>query len=473
LIAMMRSILRLIVVVFAVLAGTIATAAQTAPPSPALVAPFTLDQAIQYAAEHYPTVRAALEQVAASTAGVDVARSTYLPRLDSVWQSSLATTNNVFGQVLPQPTVPGLTGPVLPTTSAQGVWSSVTGALAAWEAFDFGLRRASVASAEASVNRAVAGAALTRLEVQGAVGVAFLNTIAAQRAVVTLQADVDRRDVLARAARILADNQLRPGADASRADAERAAALTRLIQAQQSAAVARIALTRVLGGRGGSEPLDGAAILDRLPAQAEPRASATLHPLAQARQASIEVAEAQERLLARSDFPRLYLQSSLFARGSGASPTGELSSDLSGLALERVNWAAGVQIVFPNVFGFSSLRARKAVAAAATRVESALYEEAMLTLASQRDTAAAMVEAARAIAANTPLQLAAAQQSEAQARARYDAGLATLNEVADAQSLLAHAEVQAQLARIEVWRASLAEAVALGSLEPFLALLHP
>jgi len=54
---------------------------QTAPPHA-----LTLDGAIEYASEHYPTLRAALEQVNASAAGVDVARSAYLPRLDSLWQ---------------------------------------------------------------------------------------------------------------------------------------------------------------------------------------------------------------------------------------------------------------------------------------------------------------------------------------------------------------------------------------------------
>ena len=58
------------------------------------------------------------------------------------------------------------------------------------------------------------------------------------------------------------------------------------------------------------------------------------------------------------------------------------------------------------------------------------------------------------------MQLAAAQQSEAQARARYQAGLASIVEVADAQSLLAQAEYQDQLARVDVWRALLAQAVA-------------
>jgi outer membrane protein len=83
-----------------------------------------------------------------------------------------------------------------------------------------------------------------------------------------------------------------------------------------------------------------------------------------------------------------------------------------------------------------------------------------------------LLQTTRAIAANTPVELAAAQQSEMQARARYDAGLANIIEVADAQSLLTQAEVQDQLARVEVWRALLAAAVAGGDLAPFRALVR-
>ena len=88
----------------------------------------------------------------ASTAGVDVARSAYLPRLDSVWQSNRGTANNIFGQVLPQSVIPAMSGPVLPSASAGSVWGSATGALFSWEPFDFGLRGAAVAGAEAAVD---------------------------------------------------------------------------------------------------------------------------------------------------------------------------------------------------------------------------------------------------------------------------------------------------------------------------------
>ncbi len=88
--------------------------------------------------------------------------------------------------------------------------------------------------AEAAVARARAGEILTRLDVQQAVGTAFLAVVATGQAAAAAAADVNRRSVLATTARTLADNQLRPGAEASRADAELAGARTRAIQARQA-----------------------------------------------------------------------------------------------------------------------------------------------------------------------------------------------------------------------------------------------
>jgi outer membrane protein len=431
----------------------------------------TLDGAIEYATEHYPTVRAALEQVNSSAAGVDVARSAYLPRLDSLWQSNRATANNIFGQLLPQSVIPSITGPVLSATT-QSVWGSATGALFSWEPFDFGLRHATVVSAEAALTQARAGETLTRLDVQNAVGSAYLGVVAAQRVVIAAQADLSRRDVLLQSVRTLVTNQLRPGADQSRAEAERAAAQTRLIQAQQALLISQVLLTRLLGGAATSVTISADNLLTQLPPMDIVAGSAAAHPFAQLRQASVEQSRAQEDVLAQTDRPRVFLQSSVFARGSGANANGTFDGGADGLGLDRANWAAGVQILFPNLFDFSTLHARRAAAAASSRATSALYDEALLTITSQQQTAAALLQTTRAVAANTPIQLAAAQQSEMQARARYDAGLANILEVADAQGLLAQAETQDQLARVDVWRALLAAAVAQGDLGPFLTILR-
>ena len=80
-------------------------------------------------------------------------------------------------------------------------------------------------------------------------------------------------------------------------------------------------------------------------------------------------------------------------------------------------------------------RASSRASAAFSRANAAFYDEAVLTITSQQQTAEALLQTTRAVAANTPIQLDAAQQSEMQARARYDAGLATILEVDDTGEL--------------------------------------
>lgn len=461
-----------VVAVFASLLALAAAAhAQSAGETPPQHA-FSLSEALQYAVDHYPTVRAALEQVNASTAGVGVARSAYLPRFDATWQMNRATANNVFGQLLPQSVIPSLTGPVLPSEWSQSVWGAAAGGLLSWEPFDFGLRGSTVREAEAGVARARADQSVAQLAVQHAVGVAFLNVVAAEQAIAAADADVRRRETLARGARTLADNQLRPGAEASRADAELAAARTRAIQMRQGLALAQATLIQVLGLVDGTVAIDATSLVQDVPSARGSPPSIAPHPLLQSSQAAVDLARARESVLATTDRPRVLLQSSVFGRGTGASVDGPFEGGADGLGLERANWAAGVQVVFPNLFDFASLKARRAAAAATTRAEHARYDEATLKVTSETRAADALLAAARDIAQNTPIQLAAAQQSEAQARARYDTGLANITDVADAQNLLAQAEYQNAMARIDVWRALLSQSVAHGTVAPFIDALR-
>jgi outer membrane protein TolC len=455
-----------------VLLAALLTAAAAAAQPAATTQTFTFEQALAYSTEHYPRVRAAVEQAAAAAAGVRAAQTATLPRLEALWQINRATANNIFGQLLPQSVIPALSGPVLADASADSAWGSAAGAFVSWEPIDLGLRSAVVREAEAGVARARADEDVARLGVQQAVGNAFLRVVAAEQALAAADADVARRDVLARATHALADNQLRPGADASRADAELAAARTRAIQARQAVAIARAVFAQMLGIADAAVAVRPERLLDVAGPAATAPGAAAAHPLVQAGQAAVGAAQAREEVLATSNRPRLFLQSSVFARGSGANPDGTFDGGADGLGFERANWAAGLQVVVPNLFEFAGLRARRAAATALTRAEQARLDETVNAVAAERHTADAVVEAARAIAGNTPVQLAAARQSEAQARARYDAGLAGLVDVADAQSLLAAAEYQDALARVDVWRALLAQAVARGDLQPFVALVR-
>ena len=427
----------------------------------------TISQAVQQALDKYPAVRASLEQVRSAAAGINLARTNYLPRADFLGQTNRATRNNVLGLLLPQPVIPSISGPVLGTNSATSVWGSAVGALVSWEPFDFGLRGATVRAAESSRARAGVELNLTQFDVAAAAADAFLNLLAAQERVRAAQADVDRRQVLAKAVHALVDQELRPGADASRSDAELAAARTFLFQAQEAERVSRAALAQVLGIAGSDLQVQPGALLDLPPDQALPAPAFSSHPLAQVDRARIEETQARLRALERSYFPRFNLQSALSGRGSGVRPDGALETGTNGLGPDRANWAIGMTVTFP-LLDLPALRARKQIEASNERREMARYDQSIQQLTGQWEKARAAWESARQVAENTPIQLRAARTTETQARARYQAGLANIVEVADAQRLLVQAEIDDALARLGVWRGLFFMAAAKGDLEPFL-----
>src|SRR5262249_53786516 len=219
--------------------GSVLSQAHAATQSPA-PSRLTLTDAIQLALRNYPAIKETRARAQAAEQGVSVARTAYLPRLDMLWQENRGTTNNVFGLLFPQYTLFSMTGPALGTRSlGDSVWGSAGAVLLSWEAVDFGLRKASVDVARAQHSLANNESALTELDVASAPADAFLTVLASDESVRAARANVDRLQVFATNVRTLVQNQLRPAADQSRAEAELAVANNQLSQAVQAADVAR------------------------------------------------------------------------------------------------------------------------------------------------------------------------------------------------------------------------------------------
>jgi len=410
-----------------------------------------------------------MERALASKEGVSLSRTAYLPRTDLLWQSNRATRNNIFGLLLPQTVIPPLTGPVLSSTSDRGVWGSAAGILVSWEPFDFGYRGATVDVARAAQGRANAELSLTKLDVAGAVGDAFLRLAAAQQEARAAQADVDRRQVLATSVHALVKQELRPGADASRADAELAAAKIQLIRAQEAERESEATFAELLGVAGNSIAINADSLLSTAPALYGSQAALTDHPAALIANSNVFETQAREKVLSKSYYPRFNLQGSFSGRGSGANPDGTFQTGTDGLGLMRHNWAVGLTATF-SVLDFPSLHFKKEIEESTERAQKAEYDRTMQKLTADAERAKAAYDSAALISQNTPVELDAARLGEAQANARYKAALAPIVEVAEAQRLLLQAEIEDNLARLTVWRAMLGEALAQGDIHPFLEL---
>jgi outer membrane protein TolC len=428
--------------------------------------PLTLNQAVDLALSNYPSIRAAQAQAAAASAGIELARTAYLPRTDLLWQENRATRNNVFGLLLPQAVIPPISGPVLGTKTFESAWGSAGGMLLSFEPFDFGQRKANVDVARALTQQANAGVELTRLDAAVSAADAFLAVLAAEETIRAAQANVTRMETFAKAVHVLVDNQLRAGADASRADAELAAARIQHIQAQQTVELNRARLAEALGVAGTAVAVDAGPFLELPPVTSVPTPNLESHPQAVVQAAAVETARARERILDRSYFPRFNFQAGISARGTGAPFNGVIEST-KGLLPQTPNWASGMSVSFP-LFDVFSIRARRRIEASNEAAERARYDQTIQTLKGQDARARALIDGALRIAENTPIQLKAAQEAEIRARARYNAQLANVIEVAEAQRLLAQAEIDDAVARLGVWRALLVAARVQGDLKPFL-----
>jgi outer membrane protein TolC len=430
--------------------------------------PITFKQAVEDALRNYPSIRVSQEEIQAAAAGIQLARTAYLPRVDALAQVNRATRNNVFGLLLPNSVIPSISGPVLGTNNFGTAWGSALGALVTWEPFDFGLRKANLDVAAAGRAQSEAALKRTQYEVVVAAADACMTLAAAQETVRAAEAGVERADVILKSTSALVKAELRPGADSSRAEAELAAARTQVIQAQQAVEVAKATVAQFVGIEPSGVAISAPALLNMPPDEGQQAPNVAANPVAIEQNAVIEHAQAQLRSLERSYFPRFYLQGAAYARGTGAEVNGKTLGWFNGLGPTTQDYALGFTVNFP-VMDKAAIQAREAAQSASIKAQTARAQQIATDLKAQWNRAVATLEGARRIAVNTPVQIQAARTASQQAKARYDAGLGTIDQVAEAERLLTQSEIDDALARLGVWRGLLGVAAAAGDIQPFLA----
>lgn len=435
--------------------------AQTAP-----VTPLTLQDAVTLALEHHPRLREALANEGAADARVDEARLGLLPSAGVSAEINRSTGNTVPGAFFTAPGFVPIAGSPRGKSLDDGVFETGASVWASWDVLSLVRQAAAIDLALATRARTGADEDAGRLDVAYAAADAFIGLLGAQEAVKAAQADLERAQVFDTVVKTLVGQSLRPGADEARADAELALARTQLIRAEQNEQVRRAELAQAMGMPAARPEAIGGALADP-PAPATPSPSPAWslahHPLVRESAAAAQEADQQKRAAELEYLPRLELVAALWARGSGF-----YDSPASGLVPDTPNWAAGAVLTW-SILDVPKIRARSRAAAADQEAAQARYDGVVLAISSQLTAASAVLEGARRAAENTPVALASARAAETQARARYAAGLASAVDVADAQRLLARAELEDLLARLDVRRAQLLLARSAGDLGPFMA----
>ncbi|HEX7476598.1 MAG TPA: TolC family protein [Polyangiales bacterium] len=445
------------------LAGLLALAAAApAQAQPSAAQPMTLETAVEYALTHHPRLRSASAGEEAAAARVDAARTNDWPSAGVSAELNRSTGNTVPGSFFPAPGFIPTAGPPRGRSFDGGSWQTGASLWGSWNVVSLLRQAAALDAALANRRQAQAATSAQRLEVAYGAADAFIALVAAQEAVKSAAANVERAQVLDKVVQTLVDQALRPALDGTRAHAEVAFAQTQLARAEQARDLRHAELAQALGAPQLTiETTDSDLVTASQDLRARVASDMQQHP--RVREADARAARfAQLRRSAEFEYlPRVELVAALSARGSGL-----YGSPAAGALPDVPNWAAAVVFSWP-LLDLPKDHAQARAAAADEAQALAQRDEVTLAAQSQLESAHSLLQGARRVALSTPAALTSATAAQTQARARYDAGLTSILDVADAQRALAQAELDDVTARLDVQRAALLLARAQGDLAPF------
>jgi outer membrane protein len=421
------------------------------PPSRAM----SLRDALAYARAHQPAVLAGVARLEAQKAAAGVPGAQWKPLIGVNAQLLGGTANNTTtSYVSPEYVdVPRIGGT---RAVSSGTWqpyaSTFVGAGIRQEAFDFGRIAAQTAAADAMVEVQKQASASALLDVSYSVVESYFATFAA-KAIRKAAEDAYTR---AKAHRDLAKSGVTSGMrspiELTRAEADLARFNAGRIKARGGLETAQTVYAASVGVPDPLLDVDGTppapselpALTDAI-TQAGARDPRILRALAE-----IRAQEERTRAIRAETRPEFSLTGMISGRAGGAPPSTGSAADNDGWLPNVPNWDIGVIFSWPLFDPVVSARAESSRVAENVRREElnqARFEEVVAI----REAYVAVVVARDALPA-LEQSLDSARANWAQADARFRGGLGTAVELADAEALLADAEINLALGIFEVAR---------------------
>jgi outer membrane protein len=435
-----------------------AQATASPPPidAPAPARSLSMSEALSYAHDHQPAIRAALARVSVRIAQADIPTGQWLPTVGVTAQLFGLTANNTTGTYV-QPSfmdlprigaTPGTTGGSLSPYA-----STLVGAGIQQEAFDFGRIGAARAAADAVVQVEKHNAEAQRLDVDFAVEEAYFSVLAAKSIVSASEDAYDRARVHRDLSQAGINSGLRSPIELTRAQADLARFDTERVRARGGLAVAQSVLAAAIGAPDAAVDVSGETPkpADMPALQRALELAQTREPMLAAALAQLRAAEEHTRAVAAELRPDLSLTATLSGRAGGASPSNGAVPSGSGWIPGVPNWDVGILLNWPLFDG--TIAARRE---AARTEEQVRRDEIDINreqeIARVRRTYVE-VQVARSTLTALDNAVVAARANYDQADARFRAGLGTAVELADAEAVRTDAEIQFALGHFNLARA--------------------
>lgn len=432
----------------------------------------TLEQAIDFARLHQPTLAAARARIEVTLRDVDIAHAEWKPSVGALAELVGSSTNNSTATQLT-----GGPAGLIDVVRVGGTaihpardldWrpyaSTMLGVGVRQEVFDFGRIAAQAAAARALNQIEREKERLSRISVEYAVAEAFYAVLAAKGARDASQEAYKRVEVHRDFARRAVAAGLRSPIELTRAEADLARYQVGVIRAEAGVAVARSILAAAVGSNvpqldalaegpvTDGSPLPAAdAVADRVLASS---------PVVRIGAANAEAQHARTEALGAAWRPNLMLSAAATSRAGGAPPTaGEIPTG-DGFIPSVANYSVGLVLSWP--LWDPTARARVASSRAREVEANAELDATRINAVHAAQQDLVRVQTARIALDALSSALEAAKANNAQAEARFHSGLGTSTELADAEAVRVDAEIALVAGRFQLMtaRAALARALA-------------
>jgi adhesin transport system outer membrane protein len=384
----------------------------------------------------------------------------WLPNIKVNYQADLGTNNNVPGAYFGFGIVPSNTGGVRAENNPSNAISNLGVATLDWEIYNFGLFKAQNKAAAADVNVERQQFKLTRYQLQTSAIEGYLQLFQYQNLVEIQQENITRNQQIRSSIQALAKSGIIAGVDTSIAEAELSKSRLTLLELNNKYKQIQLQLAAISGIDAGKIIADSSisARLISLSLQMSGLENTVTHPLLNYYQSRYENSLQKEKVIRKSNLPKLLLEGAVWGRGSSINQDSEFGALNNGWGLSRTNYLVGLGISF-NITDIKRQQLRLNTQRSTSSYEQNRLTEQMINLDTQVKQADAELQTAIARLNEIPHQLSASRAAYRQKFSLYKNGLINIIELNIALSLLYRAEADFAIAKYTLCRAVFQRAI--------------
>lgn len=429
----------------------------------------SIQSLIDSARKNIPLLKQKLALIKAAKASVTEVKHSFLPQVKFSEQLNVGSDNSLAGSFFTFGITPSTSAGVRAENTLDPVTGNVGVLYSEYELANFGLNKAKLLYAEASVDLQQADFERDNYSIAVQVAKLYFNILKNQYKLEADKQNIERYGNIFTVIKALTVSGINPGADSSLAKAE--LSKTRIIYNQTLGTINQLKeqMSFFTGISARQLVIENAAIdsIHSMPVFI-PFVMDTLHnPLIDYYIKKRDLLSTNGQLIRKTYLPKIILAGSAWARGSSIQYNDQFKSLGTGIGYQRFNYAAGVAFTYSL---FNSIYRKDKLAINRYQISAGEYEleqqkQSLYAALKQANNA---LQTTRENLLELPVQLQSAQDTYNQKTAQYKAGIISLIDLTNASFVLYRSQTDYIETLSDWYLAQLDQAAATGNLSSFI-----